>query len=177
MDKKMLQDTFREFKSATKKLKYAGLGVDYAITNPDPYGMDGGDVCYNIGEKYGADAKGVWVNHYNRGYNEGEPWDKTTSVYVNHDLTDVQIAIFYSVVGKNYNILPKEEDFDEFTALRLFEKGTDVWTVSYTRSYSDKPYHEACVGKESAKRFANQLLDLMDADEYPVTSVSIEKTF
>ena len=175
MDKKMLQDTFREFKRVTSK---AGMGVDYAITNPDPYGSEGGDVCYSLEEKYGADAKGVWANHYNRGYNSHGSWDRATSVYINHDLTDVQVAIFYQVVGKNYNIIPKKEDFDEFTAFRLFEKSADVWTVSYTRSYSDgKPYHDECVGIDAAKRFANQLMDLMDADEYPVTSVSIEKTF
>ena len=54
MDKKMLQNTFKEFKKATVK---AGVGVDFAISSPASF--DSSTVFSNIVDKYGYDYKGI----------------------------------------------------------------------------------------------------------------------
>lgn len=128
MDKKMLQDTVKEFKRATA---LAGCKVDYAITNPDGYGCEGCDVHYNIEKKYGDYATGIWANHFNRGYNAYPPIEKVNEVYFNHNLTEEQVDVFYEVFGKHYNIFPEREGWTDGWCPTLYEKGTPVWAVYY----------------------------------------------
>ena len=126
MDKKMLQKAFREYKKATAT---AGMGIDYAITNPDSLGDCQSCVNYALSKKYGAESKGVWVKEWAHGMNAGNGIENCDSVYVAHDITDAQAAILYSVLGKYYNILPAQ--YDRGKCFNLYEKGQTVWQVSY----------------------------------------------
>lgn len=134
MDKKMLQDTVKEFKRATA---LAGCKVDYAITNPDSYGCEGSDVHYNIEKKYGDNAKGIWANHFNRGYNASDPIEKVKEVYFNHNLTEEQVDVFYNVFGKHYNIFPDRAGWTDYWCPSLYEKDTPVWAVSRKSNADD----------------------------------------
>ena len=50
-------------------------------------------------------------------------------VYINHDLTEAQVGIFYSIFSENYNIIPSQAEFRSGWAFQLFEKDTPVWAV------------------------------------------------
>lgn len=126
MDKKMLQETIRQFKRATA---LAGCKADYAISNPDSYGCEGSDVQYNIEKKYGDHATGIWANHYNRGYNAYPPIEEVKDVCFNHNLTDEQVDVFYAVFGKHYNIFPPREEWSIAWCPTIYEKDTPVWAV------------------------------------------------
>lgn len=157
MDKKMLQKTFREYKKAS--------GVRYSITNPTSLGDCSSCVGYALCKKYGEDSKGVWVKHWVSGMNGDYPLDFKKSdgtdmvncVYVAHDLGDEQVDAFYKVVGENYNILPKREDFSPYKCFCLYEKDVDVWTVNYRDT--DYEHSNEFVGKEEAVKRVKNLLD------------------
>lgn len=117
MDKKMLQNTFREYKRITAQ---SGFGVDFAISSPASF--DSSTVFANIHNKYGDDFKGIWANR-------SEDLSKEDSICINHDLTDVQVGIFYSIFGERYNIIPEQKDFSTTWAFQLFEKNTPVWAT------------------------------------------------
>ena len=123
MDKKMLQDAFREYKKATVA---AGVGVDFSISRPASFYSS--TVACDIRDKYGHDATGVWANR-------SEDLAKDDYIYVNHDINDAQVGIFYEVFGKYYNILPLQEDYAAGWAFQLFEKSTPVWVVAYVNEH------------------------------------------
>lgn len=130
MDKKMLQNTFKEWKKVS--------GARYAITNPDSLGDCQSCVNYALCEKYGEDSKGIFAKHWNRGMNGSIPLDskdkrgddRIKSVYIAHDIDEEMAKTFYEVFGKNYNILPAE--YDPYKCFKLYEKDTPVYEVSYT---------------------------------------------
>ena len=169
MDKKMLQDTFRKFKKAATS---AGFKIDYAITNPDGLGDCMSCVNYALCEKYGEDSKGVWVKEWTRGMNAGDGIEKLDEVYVAHDLDDVQVGIFYSVVGENFNILPKKADFDRGLCFSLYEKGTAVWSVSFTdTSLNNRRYSDDYTDKDAALRRVSRLCDCPHYVDITITKV------
>ena len=135
MDKKMLQKTFREYKKATKS---AGIGIDFALTN------DNGDYLVS---KYGADATGIWTS----GVDEAD-----NVVYVNHDITEAQVGIFYSVFGECYNIVPNRAEYSVGWALQLFEKDTPVWAVYHCSTAKFTP-HNVTASKTVALRGVDEL--------------------
>ena len=138
MDKKMLQNTFREFKKATVK---AGVGVDFAISSPASFDSD--TVFSNIVDKYGYDYKGIWANR-------SEDLSDDDSICVNHDITEAQVGIFYSIFGEKYNIIPAQKDFSSTWAFQLFEKNTPVWAIHMD---GDKiTPHNVTASKEEAER-------------------------
>lgn len=126
MDKKMLQKAFREYKKATAT---AGMGIDYAITNPDSLGDCMSCVNDALCEKYGEESKGIWVKEWTRGMNAGDGIESLDTVYIAHDITEAQAAMLYSVLGEYYNILPAQ--YDRGKCFNLYEKGQTVWQVSY----------------------------------------------
>ena len=138
MDKKMLQNTFKEFKKATVA---AGVGVDYAISSPASF--DSSTAFGKIHDKYGSESKGIWANR-------SEDLSKDDSICVNHDITEAQVGIFYSVFGEKYNIIPAQKDFCTTWAFQLFEKNTPVWAIHMD---GDKiTPHGVTASKEEAER-------------------------
>ena len=154
MDKKMLQQAFREYKKATAT---AGVGIDYAITNPDRLGDCQSCVNCALSEKYGEESKGVWVKEWTHGMNAGTGVEELDSVYIAHDLTEEQAAIFYSVLGENYNIPPTE--YNPWECFELFEKNQEVWSVSYKEEWQGAvhEYSDAYTNLDKAMRRVNNL--------------------
>ena len=160
MDKKMLQNTFREFKKATKS---AGVGIDFALTN------DKGDY---LEAKYGADATGIWTS-------DVEETDKV--VYVNHDITTEQVDVFYSVFGENYNIVPARENYSVGWAFQLFEKDTAVYAVTYKELWRDKVWErsdEFTDEKDALRRLNSMFINAMYRhEEEAITDIALKRLF
>lgn len=157
MDKKMLQNTFKEWKKVS--------GARYAITNPD--GLGDCPSCVNdaLCEKYGEDSKGIFAKHWNRGMNGSIPLDskdrngedRIKSVYIAHDIDEEMAQTFYEVFGENYNVLPAE--YDPYKCFCLFEKDTIVYAVSYTETWQgiDRRYSTEFTDEKQALNYLHTL--------------------
>ena len=132
MDKKMLQETFREWKKIS--------GARYAITNPDGLGDCPSCVNAALADKYGMDSKGIFAKHWTRGMNGDYPIDdkRIDHVYIGHDIDEEMAKAFYEVFGKNYNIVPAE--YDPSYCFILYEKDTAVYAVTYTEMWNGKAW-------------------------------------
>lgn len=82
MNRENLKKAFREIK---KELK-----LNFSITRPDDLGDCMSCVNYALCKKYGEDAKGIWLKHWEVGMNKSYPLERQESVFIAHDLTDEQ---------------------------------------------------------------------------------------
>lgn len=94
------------------------------------------------------------------------------SVFIAHDLTKEQAAAFYESLGKHYNILPLK--YDESQCFHLFEKGTEVWEVSYEKEWNGKIrcYTDAYADLAEAKEKAQWLSGFEDC-----MNIKVQKIF
>jgi hypothetical protein len=103
MDKRKLNRVFKEIKTKAN--------LDYAITNTDEYGDCNTCVNYELADVFGVDSKGIYAKHWLKGMNAGRPWKHLDSVYIGHDLTEVQGKILIDVFKANgYDIKPEVYD-------------------------------------------------------------------
>jgi hypothetical protein len=178
MDKKTLQNTFREYKRATS---VAGRKVDYAITNPDGLGDCMSCVNDALCDKYGVESKGVWVKEWTRGMNGGEGIENLDHVYIAHDPDNEQVALFYQTVGEHYNILPKQEDFSPAHCFILYEKDTPVYTVTYKEMWRGREWarSDEFTDKENALSHLDRLFinAMYRNEDEPIWDIALKRVF
>jgi hypothetical protein len=103
MDKRKLNRVFKEIKAIAN--------LDYAITNTDEYGDCNTCVTYELADQFGIDSRGIYAKHWLKGMNAGRAWKYIDSVYIGHDLTEVQGQILIDVfIANGYGIQPVEYD-------------------------------------------------------------------
>ena len=112
MDKRKLNRVFKEIKTKAN--------LDYAVTNADEYGDCNTCVNSELAFEFGIDSKGIYAKHWLKGMNKGEAWKYLDSVYIGHDLTEVQGKILIDVFKDNgYHIEP--EIYDPRRAFKIKE--------------------------------------------------------
>ena len=144
MDKKNLQEAFR----AWKKMAQA----DYAITAPDSLGDCMSCVNAALCDKYGEDSKGIWAKAWKYGMNGGTDLANEDCVYIAHDITEKQAKVFYGIFRRDYNIIPAT--YDASKCFILYEKGVDVYEVSYKDTWNgqERIYTERYTSWDKAAR-------------------------
>lgn len=86
MNERKLNKVFSEIKEKAN--------MDYAITN-------------QLACEFGMDSKGIYVKHWQKGTNAGDPW----KVYIGHDITAEQAEIMIKVLKDNgYSVKPEKYD-------------------------------------------------------------------
>lgn len=112
MNKRLLNKAFAEVKQAAK--------MDYAVVNTDDYGDC--NTCANaaLADEFGEESTGIYAKHWLRGGNATVPYKYLDGLFIGHDITKEQAAVFIEVMSKYYNVLP--EQYDPSKSFEISEK-------------------------------------------------------